>query len=69
MGTSLATHGVKLLTRDFAKRAKKVVFVNRTKPAKTCDGVIDYWVEWDCDAWVGDLAERQPALHCGNKGR
>ncbi|KAK4034071.1 DHS-like NAD/FAD-binding domain-containing protein [Parachaetomium inaequale] len=54
MGTSLATHGVQLLIRDFAKvvherRAGKVVFVNRTKPAKSWDGVIDYWVEWDCD--------------------
>ncbi|KXX77139.1 NAD-dependent histone deacetylase HST3 [Madurella mycetomatis] len=55
MGTSLATHGVKHLVKDFAKiihkRAGKVVFVNLTEPAKTWDGVIDYWVEWDCDAW------------------
>lgn len=74
MGTSLATHGVQLLIRDFArviqqKRAGKVVFVNLTEPAKIWDGVIDYWVEWDCDAWVGDLVKRQPALHCGNNGR
>ncbi|KAK0654813.1 hypothetical protein B0T16DRAFT_395713, partial [Cercophora newfieldiana] len=67
MGTSLATHGVQLLTRDFAKvihkrRAGKVVFVNLTEPAKSWDNVIDYWVEWDCDAWVGDWRERQPAL-------
>jgi NAD-dependent histone deacetylase SIR2 len=74
MGTSLATHGVQLLIRDFAKvihkrRAGKVVFVNLTGPAKIWDGVIDYWVEWDCDAWVGDLVKRQPTLHCGNNGR
>ncbi len=40
MGTSLTTYGVKLLIRDFARivherRAGKVVFVNRTKPAKS----------------------------------
>jgi hypothetical protein len=46
-----------------------VVFVNLTELAKIWNGVIDYWVEWDCDAWVGDLVERQPALHCGNNGR
>jgi NAD-dependent SIR2 family protein deacetylase len=66
MGTSLATHGVQLLIRDFAKvihkrRAGKVVFVNLTKP-ESWDSVIDYWVEWDCDSWVKDLVERQPAL-------
>ena len=71
MGTSLATHGVQLLIRDFAKiihrrRAGKVVFVNRTEPAKSWDSVIDYWVGWDCDAWVEDLAERRPTL-CGGK--
>lgn len=71
MGTSLATHGVQLLIRDFAKvihkrRAGKVVCVNLTEPSKSWDDVIDYWVEWDCDAWVRDLMERQPALHCGS---
>ncbi|KAK3318208.1 DHS-like NAD/FAD-binding domain-containing protein [Apodospora peruviana] len=53
IGTSLATHGVKHLVKDFAKiihkRAGKVVFVNLTEPARNWDGVIDYWVEWDCD--------------------
>ena len=67
MGTSLKTHGVRNLVKDFAKviynrQAGKVVFVNLTKPAKSWDGVIDYWVEWDCDAWVKDLMGRQPAL-------
>lgn len=74
MGTSLATHGVQLLIKDFAmviheKRAGKVVFVNLTEPAKSWDGVIDYWVKWDCDAWVTDLVKRQPALRRGNNGR
>ncbi|KAL2258132.1 hypothetical protein VTK26DRAFT_8681 [Humicola hyalothermophila] len=73
MGTSLATHGVQLLIRDFAKviherPAGKVVFVNLTEPAKSWDSVIDYWVKWDCDAWVTDLVKRQPALLCGNNG-
>jgi NAD-dependent histone deacetylase SIR2 len=67
MGTSLKTDGVKFLVKDFAKvvheRAGKVVFVNLTEPSKSAwDGVIDYWVEWDCDAWVRDLVVRQPAL-------
>ena len=50
MGTSLATYRVQLLIRDFAKiiykrRAGKVVFINLTEPAKSWDGVFDYWVE------------------------
>lgn len=69
MGTSLATTGLSSL-RDFAKvihkRARKVVFVNLPEPAKSWDGVIDYWIEWDCDTWVRDLMGRQPALCCGN---
>ncbi|KAL2015242.1 hypothetical protein VTK56DRAFT_6038 [Thermocarpiscus australiensis] len=74
MGTSLATHGVQLLIKDFArvihkKRAGKVVFVNLTEPAKSWNGVIDYWVKWDCDTWVGDLMKRQPALCRGNNER
>jgi len=66
MGTSLRTHGVKRLVKDFAKvihkRAGKVVFVNLTEPAESWDGVIDYWVDWDCDAWVRDLIDRRPEL-------
>ncbi|KAK4243104.1 hypothetical protein C7999DRAFT_18495, partial [Corynascus novoguineensis] len=74
MGMSLATHGVQLLIRDFAKiihkrQTGKVVFVNRTKPAKSWTDVIDYWVESDCDAWVRDLVERQSTLCCGNDRR
>jgi NAD-dependent histone deacetylase SIR2 len=62
-----------LAIRDFAKvihekQAGKVVFVNLTEPAKSWNGVIDYWVEWDCDTWVQDLVGRQSALHCGNHG-
>ncbi|KAF4634123.1 hypothetical protein G7Y89_g3976 [Cudoniella acicularis] len=64
MGTSLKVHGLKVMVKEFAKavhtRGGKVVFVNRTKPPESTWGdVIDYWVEWDCDAWVMDLKERR----------
>ncbi|KAM7210445.1 DHS-like NAD/FAD-binding domain containing protein [Rhypophila decipiens] len=67
MGTSLTTYGVRNLIKDFAevvhkRRGGKVVFVNLTEPAKSWGNIIDYWVKWDCDAWVGDLMERQPAF-------
>lgn len=26
------------------------------------DGVINYWVEWDCGSWVWDLVRREPTL-------
>ncbi|KAH8679056.1 DHS-like NAD/FAD-binding domain-containing protein [Tricladium varicosporioides] len=64
MGTSLKVHGLKIMVKEFAKavhtKGGKVVFVNRTKPPESTWGeVIDYWVEWDCDAWVIDLKERR----------
>lgn len=67
LGTSLKVHGLKVLVRQFAKavhsRGGKVVFVNFTRPSESSWGdVIDYWVAWDCDAWVGDLREKVPAL-------
>ncbi|SPO01531.1 uncharacterized protein DNG_04204 [Cephalotrichum gorgonifer] len=67
LGTSLKVHGLKVLVRQFAKavhsKGGKVVFVNFTKPPESSWGdVIDYWVEWDCDAWVGDLKEKAPVL-------
>lgn len=67
LGTSLKVHGLKVLVRQFAKavhsKGGKVVFVNFTKPSESSWGdVIDYWVAWDCDAWVGDLKEKVPAL-------
>ena len=40
-----------------------MVFINYTKPpGSVWSDVIDYWVEWDCDAWVLDLKDREPAL-------
>ncbi|CAG8961712.1 hypothetical protein HYFRA_00006252 [Hymenoscyphus fraxineus] len=64
MGTSLKVHGLKIMVKEFAKavhgRGGTVVFVNRTKPPESTWGdVIDYWVEWDCDAWVSDLKQRR----------
>lgn len=67
LGTSLKVHGLKVLVKQFAKavhsRGGKVVFVNFTKPPESAWGdIIDYWVAWDCDAWVADLKEKVPAL-------
>jgi NAD-dependent SIR2 family protein deacetylase len=67
LGTSLRVHGLKVMVREFAKavhgKGGKVVFVNMTKPPESIWGdVIDYWVEWDCDAWVVDLKERRKEI-------
>ncbi|KAK3935014.1 DHS-like NAD/FAD-binding domain-containing protein, partial [Diplogelasinospora grovesii] len=64
-GTSLSVHGIQQLTKDFAEIVHKnggvVVFVNLTEAAENIwDDVIDYWVEWHCDAWVRDLKRRKP---------
>lgn len=67
LGTSLKVHGLKLLLREFSKavhdRGGKVIFVNNTKPSDSIWGeVIDYWVEWDCDAWVRDVKARRGGI-------
>lgn len=67
LGTSLRVHGLKVLVREFAKtvhsKGGKVVFVNFTKPPESSWGdIIDYWIQWDCDAWVADLQARVPKL-------
>jgi len=67
LGTSLRVHGLKVMVREFAKavhgRGGKVIFVNQTKPPESVWGdVIDYHVQWDCDAWVEDLKERRPEV-------
>ncbi|PHH68881.1 hypothetical protein CDD82_202 [Ophiocordyceps australis] len=65
LGTSLRVHGLKVMVREFAKavhsKGGKVVFVNFTKPPSWGD-MIDYWIQWDCDAWVADLQSRVPQL-------
>lgn len=67
LGTSLRVHGLKVMVREFAKtvhsKGGKVVFVNFTKPSESSWGdIIDYWIQWDCDAWVADLQVRVPKL-------
>ncbi|KAI3341953.1 DHS-like NAD/FAD-binding domain-containing protein [Ustulina deusta] len=60
-GTSLAIHGIRELTKNFAKLVHKnegkVLLINRESPVKSdWNGVIDYWVGWDCDAWIASGA-------------
>ncbi|KAI1413882.1 DHS-like NAD/FAD-binding domain-containing protein [Hypoxylon sp. FL1857] len=67
LGTSLKVHGLKVMVKEFAKsvhsKGGKVVFINFTKPSDSVWGdIIDYWIEWDCDAWVDDLKDRKPHL-------
>jgi NAD-dependent SIR2 family protein deacetylase len=67
MGTSLRVYGLSKLVKQFSKavhsKGGKVIFVNYTKPPESVwADVIDYWVEWDCDAWVENLKERKPAI-------
>ncbi|KAI0114332.1 DHS-like NAD/FAD-binding domain-containing protein [Nemania sp. FL0031] len=67
LGTSLRVHGLKVMVKEFAravhKKGGKVVFINFTKPSESAWGdVLDYWIEWDCDAWVKDLKTRKPLL-------
>ena len=69
LGTSLKVHGLKVLVKEFAKavhekkKPGKVVFVNNTAPSpSTWDGVIDYWLQADCDQWALDLKQRVPDL-------
>lgn len=67
LGTSLRVHGLKVMVKEFAKavhtKGGKVVFINLTKPSESAWGdMIDYWIEWDCDAWVDDLKNRKPHL-------
>jgi NAD-dependent SIR2 family protein deacetylase len=64
LGTSLRVHGLKVMVKEFAKavhqRGGTVLFVNQTKPAESIWGdVIDYWIQWDCDAWITDLKARR----------
>ena len=70
LGTSLHVHGLKTMVREFAKavHAKaggkgKVVFVNLTRPSESVwNGVLDYWVSMDCDAWVDAMRKHRPDM-------
>jgi hypothetical protein len=66
-GTSLKVHGIKRLVKEFAElvHANKgiVILINKSELAKIeWKGVIDYWIEADCDTWVNDLKARVPEL-------
>ena len=73
MGTSLKVHGLRKLVKDFAKAVHasappdpqsakkswmgKVIFVNKTPPGSEWNGVIDYHVEGETDAWTHKVEE------------
>lgn len=69
MGTSLKVHGLKKLVKEFAKTAKasaspasakkacKVIFVNKTAPSSEWGEYIDYHVAGETDVWVGRVIE------------
>ena len=72
MGTSLKVHGLRKLVRDFAKAvhasappdlsakksmAGKVIFVNKTPPGSEWNGIIDYHIEGETDAWAHKVEE------------
>lgn len=76
-GTSLKVHGLQKIVKEFANAvhaqkntAGKVVFVNRTPPSSArWKGVIDTWVDMNCDEFVArvrayraDVWDRQVAL-------
>ena len=70
LGTSLKVHGLKIMVKEFAKAVHaraggkgKVIFVNLTKPPESVwNGVLDYHIAMDCDAWVEDLRVRRPDI-------
>ena len=53
LGTSLKVHGPEVLARRFAgqirARGGKVVYVNLSKPTSAWNGLVDYWVQWECE--------------------
>lgn len=67
IGTSLSVPGIRSLAKSFADVVHQhggiVVFVNRSKPAPSIWGTtINFWVEWGCDDWVGDLEQRTSTM-------
>ena len=73
MGTSLKVHGLRKLVKDFAKAVHasapsdsqsakkswmgKVIFINKTAPGSEWNGVIDYHIEGETDAWAHNVEE------------
>ncbi|KAI1488793.1 DHS-like NAD/FAD-binding domain-containing protein [Biscogniauxia mediterranea] len=65
LGTRLRISGVKATVKKFARTVHEkgglVIYVNLTcSKAKEWNGVIDYWIEWDCDSWVEQLMRQNP---------
>ncbi|EIN14004.1 DHS-like NAD/FAD-binding domain-containing protein [Punctularia strigosozonata HHB-11173 SS5] len=42
--------------------AGRVVFVNRTPPGADWEGIIDYWIEAECDQWVARVEEEWKSM-------
>ncbi len=73
MGTSLKVHGLRRLVKEFAKAVHasapsdptstaknwlgKVIFVNKTPPGSEWNGIIDYHIEGETDAWSHRVEE------------
>lgn len=72
LGTSLKVHGLKRLVKELAKAVHslpvtsnrpeggkgRVVFINKTPPlGAEWKGVFDYWIQGECDDWVGRVEE------------
>jgi len=70
LGTSLHVHGLKVLVKEFAKSVHaraggkgKVIFVNLSRPTESVwKDVFDYWVDMDCDEWVGAMRKHRHDL-------
>jgi hypothetical protein len=65
LGTSLKVSGPRNLARLFARavgaNGGRVAYVNLSRPSrKDWGSLVDYWVEWECDKWVGDVTKRIP---------
>ncbi|MCJ1440820.1 MAG: hypothetical protein MMC23_001306 [Stictis urceolatum] len=64
-GTPLKVPGIQTLVKQFAKivhsrKRGQVIFVNNTAPSESVwGGVIDIWIEVDCDEFVASLREHR----------
>ncbi len=69
LGTSLTVKGAQeslcLFSRSVRQQKGRIIFVNKSPPPSRCRTLIDYWVQWDTDAWVRYLKTRQPYLAVG----
>jgi NAD-dependent SIR2 family protein deacetylase len=69
-GTSLKVHGLQKIVREFANVVHsrkngygRVIFINNTPPAASIwKGVIDTWVNLDCDKFVSQIRSARPDI-------